>query len=260
MEKQYYPLLNESLYRCVLPNGLTILVQPRRGFTRKLAYFVTDFGAIHTSFQMDGTDYTVPAGVAHFLEHKLFDMPDRDVTAEFSALGAVPNAFTGYDMTAYYFSCTDRFEESLSLLLEFVSTPYFTEESVQKEQGIIGQEIDMVADNPDSRVFELLMESMYKNHPVKTTILGTRETIAQITPHILHLCHKAFYQPSNMLLCVVGDVDPEAVRRIAEQILPKEPGPQVTTARNWPEEMTCLRDYTEQAMEVSMPLVQLGFK
>ena len=215
MQPQFYPELGEQLYRQVLPNGLTVAVVPRPGFSRKIAYFVTDYGSIHTAFALDGKQISAPAGVAHYLEHKLFDMPGRDITAEFAALGANPNAFTSYDMTAYYFSCTENFEQSLRLLLEFVSTPYFTEESVEKEREIIGQEIDMNEDSADTRVFENLMEAMYRKHPIRKPILGTRQSIAQITPQVLYECHKAFYHPGNMLLCVVGDVDPRQVVQIA---------------------------------------------
>ena len=260
MEKTFYPLLDEQLFKTTLPNGLDICVIPRPGFSKKLAYFVTDFGAIHTRFTLDGREYTVPAGIAHYLEHKLFDMPDRDVTAEFSALGAVPNAFTSFDLTAYYFSCTENFTESLRLLLEFVSTPYFTEESVAKEQGIIGQEIDMNRDNPDTRVFEELMLGMYRKHPVRVPILGDRASIARITPETLHLCHKAFYHPSNMLLCVVGDVEPEEICALAQAVLPDTPAPRVSLCRTWPEDMTCPRALAETETEVAMPLFQLGFK
>ena len=142
MNMTAYPRLGEKLYKKTLSNGLTLMVDKRPGFTRKLAYFVTDFGAIHTDFLLEGRKIHVPAGIAHFLEHKMFDLPgDRDVSAELAALGAGTNAFTSYDMTAYYISCTENFEPALKLLLEFVSTPYFTEESVQKEIGIIDQEI-----------------------------------------------------------------------------------------------------------------------
>ena len=258
---KHYPRLGEDLFTKVLPNGLTVLVNRRPGFTKKLAYFVTDFGSIHTEFTMDGTDYRVPAGVAHYLEHKLFDMPGgRDVSSEFAQMGANTNAFTSYDMTAYYFGCTENFDKCLALLLEFVSTPYFTAESVEKEQGIIGQEIDMAADSPDSAVFENLMRGMYENHPIRVPILGSRETIAQITPEILHLCHKAFYHPGNMLLCVVGDVDPDSVCAIAEEILPKGENPQVTARRSWLEDMKVSTPAVETAMEVAMPMFQIGFK
>ncbi len=260
MKEFHYPLLDERLYKTTLANGLDICVIPRPGFSKKLAYFVTDFGAIHTKFTLDGTEYTVPDGIAHYLEHKLFDMPDRDVTAEFSALGAVPNAFTSYDLTAYYFSCTENFSQSLKLLLEFVSTPYFTEQSVAKEQGIIGQEIDMNLDSPDSRVFENLMQAMYRNHPIRVPILGTKDSIAKITPETLHLCHRAFYHPSNMLLCVVGDVDPQEVCTLAKEILPDTPAPRTTVCRQWKEELTCPAPYRQQQMEVAIPLFQLAFK
>ena len=220
MERIVYPRLAEELYRVVLPNGLTVLIAPKPGFTRKLAYFAADFGAIHNVFCLDGQDMVAPEGVAHYLEHKLFDIPGgRDITAEFAALGAVPNAFTSHDLTVYYFSCTEQFNAGLELLLEFVSTPYFTDESVQKEQGIIGQEISMDADTPESRVFQNLMKCMYRHHPVQVDVLGTVESIARITPQVLYDCHRAFYQPGNMLLCVVGDVDPEEVVRIAEEQL-----------------------------------------
>ena len=257
---QYYPRLDEHLYKTVLPNGLTVMVCPRPGFTKSLAYFVTDFGAIHTEFTLDGVAHTAPDGVAHYLEHKLFDMPGRDVSAEFAALGANTNAFTSYDMTAYYFSCTENFESCLRLLLEFVSTPYFTEETVAKEQGIIAQEIDMTADSPDTAVFEGLMDNMYLKHPVSIPILGFHHTIREITPEILHTCHRAFYRPGNMVLCVVGDVKPEDICRIAEEMLPKEDNVSMTVRRQWEEEMTVLQEKSERTMEVAMPMFQLGFK
>ena len=260
MEKLYYPHWNETLYREVLPSGLTVCVIPRPGFTKKLAYFVTDYGAIHTDFTLNGEKISAPAGVAHFLEHKMFDLPGRDVSEEFAALGAYPNAFTGYDMTAYYFSCTGNFDACLRLLLEFVSTGYFTEESVQKEQGIIGQEIGMSRDNPDHRIFELLMENMYPNHPIRTPILGSRETIGKLTPEMLTACHRAFYRPDNMLLCVVGDVDPDRVAAIAGEMLPQKAADTMTRTEHWEESMTPIKPLAVESMEVAMPMFQLGFK
>lgn len=260
MEKKFYPELSETVYRHTLPNGLPIILVHRPGFTRKLAYFVTDMGAIHTEFTVDGEKYTVPEGIAHYLEHKLFDMPDGEVSEKFAQMGANVNAFTGYDMTAYYFSCTDHFEESLRLLLDFVSTPFFTEASVQKEQGIIGQEIDMNLDNPDTQSFEQLVKAVYRNHPVQKPILGTRESIAKITPEILELTHNAFYRPDNMLLCVVGDVEMERVCTIAEDVLPPKPESTVTAVRSWQEDMTCTQDAITCSMEVAMPNFLLGYK
>lgn len=256
METRNYPQLKETVYWDKLSNGLTVAVVPRKGFSKKLAYFAVDYGAIHT--RMGNKE--MPAGVAHYLEHKLFDMPGRDITAEFAALGASPNAFTSFDMTAYHFSCTENFEPCLRLLLEFVSTPYFTGESVEKEQGIIGQEIGMNEDNPDTRVFENLMQVMYENHPIRIPILGTRETISHITPEILQECHRTFYAPGNALLCVIGDVDAEEVAKIAIESLPAAPTCKAEKQTRWQEEMTCRHHSATDQMEVAMPLFQLGFK
>ena len=260
MRKFEYPGLRENVHRCVLPNGLNIMVVPRPGFTKKLAYFITDFGSIHTEFTLEGQEYRVPAGIAHYLEHKMFDLPGRDVSAEFASMGASVNAFTSYDVTAYYFSCTEHFVENLKLLLEFVSTPYFTEESVEKERGIIDQEIGMNLDNPDSQIFEKLMPALFENHPVRVPILGTSETIRQITPENLYLCHRAFYNPANMTLCVVGDVDPDEVARIAEECLPRESMPVGQKKMEWPETMERPYETVTDRMEVAMPMFQLGFR
>ena len=260
METKFYENISETVCRHTLPNGLPVIVIPRKGFTKKLAYFVTDFGSIHTEFTINGEYCVLPEGIAHYLEHKLFDMPDGEVSEKFAALGASVNAFTGYDMTAYYFSCTDHFEANLRLLLEFVSTPYFTEASVEKERGIIGQEIGMYRDNPDAQSFEMLMDAMYDRHPVRQPVLGTKETIARITPELLAKAHRAFYRPDNMLLCVVGDVDIETICRLAEEILPGRSTDTVTACRQWQEEMTCPKRFVSQSMEVAMPMFQLGFK
>lgn len=255
-----YPRLGERAYRTKLENGLTVAVVPRPGATRKLAYFVTDMGSIHRRFSLDGQEYTLPAGIAHYLEHKLFDMPGRDISAEYAELGGFPNAFTGYDMTAYHFYCTEHFEKCLQLLLEFVSTPYFTEETVEKERGIIQQEILMNQDSPDTVIFEQQAAVMYKNHPVREPILGTAESVQDITPEVLTRCHQAFYHPGNMLLCVVGDVDPEKVAKIAQEQLPQITPPKVQVQRHWQEDMTVEIPLVRCAMEVAMPTFQLSFK
>lgn len=261
MTEYQYPELDERLFKEVLPNGLTLAVVPRKGFARSIAYFVTDFGSIHTDFTLDGVNHTTPAGVAHYLEHKMFELPgDRDVAAEFAALGASVNAFTSYDMTAYYFTCTQAFGQCLRLLLEFVSTPYFTRESVERERGIIDQEIGMNLDAPDSVIFDNLMAALYENHPVRVPILGTRESIREITPEILELCHRAFYHPGNMLLCVIGDVDPAAVKGIALEVLGTEKTPMGEKQTHWPEAMVPVKEETLCAMEVAMPTFSLAFK
>ena len=261
MKKFEYPELGEVLYKERLSNGLTVCVLPRPGFSRKLAYFVADFGSIHTDFLLEGRQIHAPAGIAHFLEHKMFDLPGgRDVSAELAALGAGTNAFTSYDMTAYYISCTENFEESLRLLIEFVSTPYFTEESVQKEMGIIDQEIGMNEDAPDSCLFESLMQSLYREHPIRVPILGTSETIREITPELLHDCHRAFYTPGNMMLCIIGDVDPDRVAEIALEMLGGEERPVGVKLRPWQEDMTPATDGKVLEMEVAMPMFNIAFK
>lgn len=255
-----YPAIGERLYRRVLPNGLTVLVVPRPGFTRKSAYFVTNFGSLHTDFRFKGKEYHAPAGVAHYLEHKMFDLPGHDVYPEFAAMGASANAFTSHDLTAYYFTTTHHFADCLRLLLTFVSTPYFTEETVEKEREIIGQEIDSNLDYPDSVSFDSLMEEMYRNHPLHVPILGTRETIAEITPEWLHLCHEAFYAPANMVLCVVGDVDPESVLALALEVLGDE---QKEVGEKLPfpaEPADCPFGPRHIPMDVAMPMFQMGFK
>ena len=256
-----YPRLDERVYRRVLPNGLTLAVVPKPGFSKKQAYFVTDFGSIHTRFRFEGREHTVPAGIAHYLEHKMFDLPGgRDVSAEFAAYGASSNAFTSYDMTAYYFSCTAHFEACLRLLLEFVSTPYFTAESVEKERGIIDQEIGMNLDAPDSVVFENLAKAMYARHPIRVPILGTSETIRAITPELLTLCHRAFYTPGNMMLCVMGDVDPGAVEQIAREVLGDAPGEVGEKIRDWQEPEAIPQPEIRAEMEVAMPTFTLAFR
>ena len=255
-----YDKLDEKVYSAVLENGLTVKIVPRPGFQRKMAYFVTDFGAIHTEFEFEGKIHRVPDGIAHFLEHKMFELPGRDVSAEFAALGANVNAFTSYDMTAYYFTCSENFTESLALLLEFVSTPYFTEESVQREIGIIDQESGMNEDSPDARVFEELMQCLYREHPIRVPILGSRESLREMTPELLDLCHRAFYTPANMILCIVGDVDAQEVTALAEKVLGTQKKPVGQKLQTWQEKMRAEKSVCDCTMEVAMPTFQMAFK
>lgn len=260
MEQRFFPRLEMTLFTDTLPNGLRIRVIPRPGFEKKYAFFATNYGSMDTAFTLDDRAVRSADGVAHYLEHKMFDTKEGNAMQVFSAAGASPNAFTGYHMTAYHFACTDRFEENLETLLHFVSEPYFTPESVEKEQGIIAQEIKMYEDNPGSRLGENMFAAMYKHHPLRVPIAGTVESIQEITANMLYDCHRAFYDPSNMILCVVGDVDPELVRKKALEILPKVPGG--ATARDYgPEEpeQPAQREI-RQTMEVSMPMFSIGFK
>ncbi len=260
MKKLIYDRLEQTIYHDVLPNGLQLYVIPKPGFSKKYAFFATNYGSIDTSFVLDGKPMVSADGVAHYLEHKMFDMKDGNALQKMSATGASPNAFTSYQLTAYYVECTQAFAENLQTLLTFVSQPYFTQESVDKEQGIIGQEIKMYEDHPGSRLGENLFAAMYQNHPLKVNIAGTVESISKITPQMLYDCHRAFYDPSNMVLCVAADVDPEEIRQLALDILPKEPGG--ASARDYgPEEPAApAQKEIVQEMEVAMPMFAVGFK
>lgn len=223
MQKKNYENIGECIYEDTLENGLRIRVIPKKGFSSFYAAFATDYGGAHQRFAIDGQMIDTPAGVAHFLEHKMFDLPNGDNALNLlSANGADPNAFTSSGITCYYFQCTHSFEENLRLLLHFVSTPYFTDETVQKEQGIIAQEIRMGEDNPGIAVYYNLLKLLYSHHPVRDRVAGTVESIAEITAETLYNCHRVFYAPSNMVLCVEGDVDPERIAAIAREELTPE--------------------------------------
>ena len=216
MKHTEYQGLGESCFSAVLPSGLQLRIVPKRGFARRYAFLAVNFGAVDTAFFQNGSRRRVPDGIAHYLEHKMFDLPDRDAMELFAEYGGSPNAFTSYGLTAYYFSCTERFEDNLRLLLHMVATPHFTAESVEKERGIIAQEIRMYEDSAQSRVGEDLFAALFRSHPIRVPIAGTVESIAEITPELLLSCYRAFYRADNMMLCVVGDVDEETVYSIAE--------------------------------------------
>lgn len=255
-----YPKLGERCWQEILPNGLCVRVVPKPGFARRYAFLGVNFGSIDTQFTLGGVRHRVPDGIAHYLEHKMFDLPEDNAMNLFAAHGGSPNAFTGYAMTAYYFDCTEEFEENLKILLRLVTEPYFTPESLEKERGIIAQEIRMYEDSAESRVVEDLFDGMFRSHPVRVPIAGTVESIAEITAQSLYDCHAAFYQPGNMVLCVAGDVDPETVVRIAREGTPAQPG--VLPQRDYgvPEALSCPRSRMERTMEVAMPTFAIGFK
>ena len=211
------------------------------------------------SFTLDGVRYDMPAGVAHFLEHKMFEDADGNALQKFGATGASPNAFTSHTMTAYHFSCTDRLADNLEILLKFVFTPYFTPENVRKEQGIIAQEIGMMEDTPDWAAYVGLFAGLYHEHPVRESIAGSVDSIARITPDVLLACHRAFYTPSNMCLVVCGTADFDALVQQAEALTPRTPAP--TVVRHYgarrPE---AARAVTERRMAVSQPTCLVGFK
>ena len=261
MENKAYPHIGETLYSETLPNGLRLRVIPKKGFRSRYAVFAANYGGAHRRFTVDGRTADTPAGVAHFLEHKMFDLPNGDTAVDvLTANGADPNAFTSEGITCYYFQCTERFEENLRLLLHFVSTPYFTEETVQKEQGIIGQEIRMGEDSPGSAVYYNLLRQLYASHPIRDRVVGTVESIAQITAQTLYDCHKVFYAPCNMCLCVEGDVDPEEIARIAREELSQEPGSVPTADFGEPEGPLPLERIHRQQMDISAPQFLIGAK
>lgn len=222
MRPREYPNVGDTLWAGELPNGLAVYVVPRPGFQKKHAFLAVNYGGAMRNFNLRGERVETPAGVAHFLEHKMFDMPHGSALNILSARGAEANAYTSGDMTAYYFECDTRFEENLELLAEFVSTPYFTEESVAKEQGIIAQEIRMTEDDPSFVLYNATMGALFSHHPVRESVAGTVESISCITPQTLLDCHSAFYVPSNMALCVCGDVDPEYVAETAGRVMGPE--------------------------------------
>ena len=215
MEKIEFKQLQEELYHEKLDNGLEVYILPKKGFNKTFATFTTKYGSIDNHFVPLGKQefVKVPDGIAHFLEHKLFEKEDGDVFQQFSRQGASANAFTSFTRTAYLFSSTADVEQNLETLMDFVQEPYFSEKTVEKEKGIIGQEITMYDDNPDWRLYYGLIQNMYRNHPVRIDIAGTIESISPITKDLLYECYGTFYHPSNMLLFVIGPVDVNTVMK-----------------------------------------------
>jgi predicted Zn-dependent peptidase len=257
-------LLNEKVYMRRMDPGLEVFVLPKKGYVKKYATFATNFGSVDSHFVVEGEgrELTVPDGVAHFLEHKLFEDEEGNVFDRFAALGAASNAFTNFNNTAYLFSSTENFEKCLEILLDFVQTPYFTRESVEKEKGIIEQEIRMYEDNPQWRIFFNLLAALYRKHPVRIDIAGTVDSIRQIDKDVLYQCYRTFYHPSNMAVFVVGDVDPEKVMdQVEANIGKRQYKPLGEIKRIYPEEPQALeKDYVEQELVVSQPVLNIGFK
>ena len=260
MEKKLYERIGEEVLRATLPNGLPVYIVPKKGFSRKYALFATRYGGMDMRFEKNGQWLDTPAGIAHYLEHKMFDTEEGNALQELAKNGAEPNAFTSNAITCYYFDATEKFYESLEILLSFVSIPYFTDESVQKEQGIIGQEIGMIEDNPEWQVYKQLMQALYHTSPARTPVAGSVESISHITAQTLYDCHKAFYTPANMCLVVVGDVKPERIIASANQILPAKSGPLIRRDYGAEEALTAAEHFVSAAMEVSMPTFLVGFK
>ena len=242
-------------------SGLNILVWEMDGFSTTEALFGTKYGSINTRFKTNkDKDYTVvPEGIAHFLEHKLFENEDTDVFELFAKTGASANAYTSFDKTCYLFSCSDNYKESLEILLNFVQSPYFTKESVDKEQGIIGQEIRMCDDNPSWRVLFNMLNGLYKSHPVKIDIAGTIESIAKIDADLLYKCYNTFYNLNNMVLVVAGNVKADEVIDIADKCLkPSEDIELETVFLDEPDEV--VKSEIVDNLPVGTPMFNIGFK
>lgn len=253
--------LGESYFEIDHPSGLKILVYPKKNYAATYAVFGTRYGSIDTEFRLNGEEkFTcVPEGIAHFLEHKLFESEDLDAFERYAKTGASANAYTSFDKTCYLFSCTGKFQESLEILLDFVTHPYFTEKTVQKEQGIIGQEIQMCRDEAGWEALFSLLRAMYKTHPVRIDIAGTVESIAEITPELLYKCYETFYNFSNMVLCVAGNVTLDEVLSVADRLLkPQKPIEIERKFHREPREVA--ESYTEETLSVAFPIFSLGFK
>ena len=253
-------LTGDKYYKIDHNSGLTIYLYPKKDYNSKYAIFGTRFGSVNNAFSLDGGEVKrVPDGLAHYLEHKMFECEDGDAFLKYAKTGANANAYTSFDKTCYLFGCADNFNESLEILLDFVSRPYFTEETVAKEQGIIGQEIRMYDDSAEWRVMFNMLENMYHNHPVQLDIAGTVESIAEITPELLYDCYYTFYNLNNMVLCIAGDMEPEDILKTADRLLkPCEKHDIKSYFEDEPYEI--VSDYVEQKFPVSVPLFNLGFK
>ncbi|MBW7473233.1 insulinase family protein [Paenibacillus oenotherae] len=263
METLAYPGVQETLYREVMPNGLEVVVLPKEGFSKTYATFATRYGSIDNRFAVgNGAPITVPDGIAHFLEHKMFEEPTGDIFATFASQGASANAFTSFDRTVYLFSATEQIDANLETLLDFVQNPYFTDENVEKEKGIIEQEINMYRDNADWRVYFGLIDALYHVHPIHIDIAGTAESIRQIDKETLYSCYETFYHPSNMFLFIVGGVKPlHVMELIRNNQARKSFEPQGPISRFFdPEPASVKLPRKTAVLPVSLPKCLIGFK
>lgn len=255
--------IKEKLYTEKLENGMTVMIIPKKETQKKYVIWGTHYGSNDSKFVIPGNKETieVPKGVAHFLEHKMFEQENGKNSLDvLTALGVEANAYTTNDHTAYLFECTDKFYEALDELMDYVQHPYFTDENVEKEKGIIGQEIMMYDDYPEWKVYLNTLEAMYHEHPVKLDITGTIETISHIDKEVLYNCYNTFYNPSNMVLVVCGDFEPEEIlKEIKDRLLDKKSEGEIK--RIYPTESEEIVQPTiNQNMEVSMPLFTIGIK
>ena len=260
MKKEFFENeIGESYVKATHSSGLKIYILEKPQYVSSYAIFGTKYGSIDNCFSVDGEKITVPEGIAHFLEHKLFESEDGDAFTKYAQTGAYANAFTSFDKTCYIFSCADKFYENLKILLSFVQSPYFTEETVKKEQGIIGQEIKMYDDSPSWRVMFNMLLAMYHNHPVRIDIAGTVDSIAKIDYNLLYKCYNTFYNLSNMFICIAGNVDTDKVlNEISENLKESSPLEIERIFSDEPEEV--VKPFVEQKLAVAQPMFCFGFK
>lgn len=259
MQTKYNKTLDETCLETVHSSGLTIRIVKKPGKSRKTAMLATKFGSINREFEYNGKFITVPNGTAHFLEHKLFEGKNGNAFDFYAKTGAKANAYTSNDKTAYYFICTDKFEENLSILLSFISNPFLTDENVEKEKGIIGQEIKMYEDEPSWQGYFGLVGCLYGTHPVKYDIAGTVEDIAPITVDTLMSCYNTFYHPSNMVLAIAGDVDEDEILKLCDKYLPARQSITINQKIDR-EPQGVVKEYSEKTMPVSRPIFYIGIK
>ncbi|MFQ8661416.1 MAG: EF-P 5-aminopentanol modification-associated protein YfmH [Clostridia bacterium] len=255
--------VKEKVYIEKLDNGLTVMIIPKPGVQKKYMIWGTNYGSNDNEFIVPGEEEktTVPNGVAHFLEHKMFEQENGTNSLDvLTALGTEANAYTTNDHTAYLFECTDNFYEAMDELMDYVQHPYFTDENVEKEKGIIGQEIMMYDDYPEWRVYLNAMEAMYHNNPIKIDIVGTIETISKIDKEILYKCYETFYNPSNMAMVICGDFEPEKlIEEVKKRLIDKKSNGKIERIfQEEPEEI--VKEKIEQKLEVSQPLYTIGIK
>lgn len=255
--------IKEKCYMEKLENGLQVIIIPKKEIQKKYIIWATKFGSIDNTFidSTTGEKVVIPDGVAHFLEHKMFEQKNGvDSLYVLMALGLDANAYTTNDHTAYLFECTDHFYEGLDELMDYVQNPYFTDQNVEKEKGIIGQEIGMYDDDPGWQLYINAMDCLYEKNTIKVDTAGTVETISGINPEMLYKCYNTFYHPSNMVLTVAGDFEPEAIlAEIKKRLKDNEVRGEIT--RIYPEEkLEINKKYVEKEMEVSLPLFMIGFK
>ncbi len=252
--------INEAIKVYNHKSGLSVYVCEKKDYSSSYAIFGTRYGSIDTKFKIKSKDFIeVPEGIAHYLEHKLFESEEQDAFQRFAKTGAAANAFTSFDRTCYLFSCSSNFEQNFEILLDFVQHPYFTEETVRKEQGIIGQEINMYDDNAGWRVLFNLLCALYKVHPVRIDIAGTVESIAKINAELLYDCYNTFYNLNNMFICVAGNVDAQKIFEMCDKLLlDKE---KIEIERFMPQEpKEVVKDKVEISLPVSMPMFAIGYK